>query len=304
MAKSRARQGYLKVEGGRVWYRIAGAGTGVPLVILHGGPGAPHDYLQPLEALGRERPVVFYDQLGCGRSDRPTAKSLWKVGRFVRELAEVRRALGLDRVHILGQSWGTMLAADYLLTRPAGVVSVIFADPAISIPRWIADANRLRRKLPKEVQVTLTRHEKDGDTSCLEYDAASFEFYKRHVCRLSPWPKPMHQMLRRVGNEVYNTMWGPNEFAATGTLKSYDRTARLREIAVPTLFVCGRYDEATPESTAFYARQVRGAEMVVFEKSAHMPHLEETAKYLRVIRDFLRLSERGWAAISKPSGAE
>lgn len=292
MAKSTGQEGYVKVEGGRVWYRIVGAGRGIPLLTLHGGPGAPHDYLQPLEGLARERPVIFYDQLGCGRSDRPASKSLWKVARFVRELAEVRRALRLERVHILGQSWGTMLATDYMLTRPAGVASVIFADPAISIPRWIADANRLRRNLPKEVQATLRRHEKDGDTSCIEYEAASFEFYRRHVCRLHPWPRPLHEMLRRIGNEVYNAMWGPNEFVATGTLKDYDRSARLAEIAVPALFICGRYDEATPESTAFYARKMARAEMVVFEKSAHMPHLEETPKYLRVVRDFLRRVER------------
>ncbi len=292
MAKQPARQGYVKVEGGRVWYRIAGGGSGLPLLTLHGGPGAPHDYLLPLGALGRERPVIFYDQLGCGRADRPASKSLWKVARFVRELGQVRRALGLDRVHILGQSWGTMLATDYLLRRPDGVASVIFADPAISIPRWIADAKHLRRGLPREVQATLTRHERDGDTSCLEYEAASLEFYRRHVCRLNPWPRPMHQMLRGIGTEVYNAMWGPNEFVATGTLKDYDRCPRLGEIAIPALFLCGRYDEATPESTAFYARKVRGAEMVVFEKSAHMPHLEETAKFLRVIRKFFHRVER------------
>jgi proline iminopeptidase len=292
MAGNRARKGFVRVEGGRVWYRIVGTGSGVPLLTLHGGPGAPHDYLEPLEALGDGRPVVFYDQLGCGKSDRPTDKALWRVERFVRELAQVRRALGLNRVHILGQSWGTILAVDYMLTRPAGVESLILADPAISIPRWMRDAARYRRKLPEAMQATLARHEKAGNMACLEYLGATLAFYKRHVCRLDPWPEPLHRTLRSFGTEVYSTMWGPNEFVATGTLKSYDRTSRLREISVPTLFLCGRYDEATPESTAFYARRIRGAATVVFEKSAHMPHLEETAKYLRVVRDFLRRLRR------------
>jgi proline iminopeptidase len=287
MARNRAREGFVRVEGGRVWYRIAGAAGRTPLLTVHGGPGAPHDYLEPLEALGAERPVVFYDQLGCGKSDRPANKALWKTGRFVRELAQVRRALGLSRVHLLGQSWGTMLAVDYTLTRPAGVESLILADPALSIPRWTRDAARYRRKLPSAMQATLARHEKAGDTACLEYQGAALAFYKRHVCRLDPWPEPLHRTLRAFGTEVYNTMWGPNEFVASGSLKNYDRTSRLREISVPTLLLCGRYDEATPESTAFDARRIRGAAMVVFEKSAHMPHLEETAKYMRVVRDFL-----------------
>ena len=290
MAK-RAREGFVPVEGGRVWYQIVGDGKGTPLITLHGGPGAPHDYLEPLEALGNERPVIFYDQLGCGKSDRPDNPKLWRVERFVKELAQLRVALKLDRVHLLGQSWGTMLAVDYLLTKPAGVASAILADPAISIPRWIADANRLRRKLPKSVRDTLDRHEKSGDLGCLEYQAATLAFYKRHVCRLDPWPEPMERMMRGIGGEVYSAMWGPNEFVATGSLKTYDRSARLKELSLPTLFLCGRYDEGTPESTAFYRRQVRSAEMVVFEKSSHMPQLEEPAKYLRVVRDFLHRVE-------------
>jgi proline iminopeptidase len=291
MAKQ-TREGFARVEGGRIWYRIVGTDReGIPLITLHGGPGAPHDYLEPLEALADERPVVFYDQLGCGKSDRPSNKKLWRVERFVKELAQLRHALKLDRIHLLGQSWGTMLAVDYLLTKPAGVASVILADPAISIPRWIVDANRLRRKLPSAVRATLDAHEKSGNLECLEYQAATLVFYKRHVCRLDPWPPAMERMMKGIGGEVYSTMWGPNEFVATGTLKSYDRSARLRELDLPTLFVCGRYDEGTPESTAFYRRQVRGAEMVVFEKSSHMPQLEETATYLRVVRDFIRRAE-------------
>lgn len=291
MAKRAVREGYVRVEGGRVWYRMVGAGPGTPLVALHGGPGAPHDYLEPLAALADERPVVFYDQLGCGKSDRPHNPRLWRVERFVAELARLRAALRLSRIHLLGQSWGTMLAVDYLLTRPAGVESTILADPAVSIPRWLADAKRLRRKLPSKLQATLNRHEQGGDTSCLEYQAASFEFYRRHVCRLDPWPKPLHQTMRGFGNEVYNTMWGPNEFLATGKLRNYDRTGRLKELQLPTLFLCGRHDEATPETTGFYARQVRGAGLVMFENSSHMPHLEETARYIRVLRDFLRRVE-------------
>jgi proline iminopeptidase len=123
--------GYIPVEGGRVWYKIVGAGTpGIPLLTLHGGPGYPHDYLEPLEQLAGERPVIFYDQLGCGRSDRPNDRALWRVDRFVRELAQVRQALGLERIHLFGHSWGAMLAVDYLLSG-ASAASLILASPAL-----------------------------------------------------------------------------------------------------------------------------------------------------------------------------
>ena len=105
------KEGHIEVEGGRVWYRVCGSGDETPLLLLHGGPGAPSYYLNPLEEISKDRPVIFYDQLGAGRSDRPVDASLWTVERFVRELGEVRRALGLDRVHVLGHSWGTMLGA-------------------------------------------------------------------------------------------------------------------------------------------------------------------------------------------------
>ena len=126
------KEGYINVEGGRVWYRVSGSGNETPLLLLHGGPGAPSYYLNPLDGISRDRPVIFYDQLGAGRSDRPTDTSLWTVDRYVRELGDVRAALGLDQVHILGHSWGTMLAVDYMLTQPEGVKSLILASPAIS----------------------------------------------------------------------------------------------------------------------------------------------------------------------------
>ncbi|MGH9660012.1 MAG: alpha/beta fold hydrolase, partial [Bryobacteraceae bacterium] len=159
------RQGWITVEGGAVWYKIAGAGERTPLLALHGGPGYPHDYLAPLEALSDERPVVFYDQLGCGRSGRPqNDPSLWVVERFVRELARVREALGLGRVHLFGHSWGSMLAVDALLDGARGVDSLVLASPALSIPRWLSDAARLRLLLPAHVQAVLEGHEAAGTT--------------------------------------------------------------------------------------------------------------------------------------------
>src|SRR5215472_17903448 len=155
-------EGYVNVPGGRIWYRIVGNGTRTPLVLLHGGPGAPSYYLNPLAKLGDERPVIFYDQLGAGRADKPTDITLWRVERFIQELSELRRALGLKQVHILGHSWGTMLAADYMLTKPAGVRSLILASPALSIRRWLEDAETLKGTLPQSVQDAIARHQSAG----------------------------------------------------------------------------------------------------------------------------------------------
>jgi proline iminopeptidase len=284
--------GYIPVEGGRVWYKIVGAGTpGIPLHTLHGGPGYPHDYLEPLEQLAAERPVIFYDQLGCGRSDRPNDPALWRIDRFVRELAQVRQALGLERIHLFGHSWGAMLAVDYLLSG-ASAVSLILASPALSIPRWMADAARLRKTLPADVQATLARHEAAGTTDTLRYRDATMQYYHRYLCRMDPWPEPMNRSHEASSGAVYREMWGPSELCATGNLIDYDRTGRLREIAVPTLYTCGRYDEATPEATAWYRSLTPAAEMLVFERSAHMPHLEESDAYLAALRAFLDQDEK------------
>jgi proline iminopeptidase len=284
--------GYIPVEGGRVWYKIVGAGTpGIPLLTLHGGPGYPHDYLEPLDQLAGERPVIFYDQLGCGRSDRPADRALWRIDRFVRELAQVRQALGLERIHLFGHSWGAMLAVDYLLSG-ASAASLILASPALSIPRWMADAAQLRKTLPADVQETLARHEAAGTTDTLRYRGATMQYYHRYLCRMDPWPEPMNRSHEASSGAVYREMWGPSELYATGNLIEYDRTGRLREIALPTLYTCGRYDEATPEATAWYRSLTPAAEMLVFERSAHMPHLEETDAYLAALRAFLDQDEK------------
>jgi proline iminopeptidase len=291
----RAGEGYIEVAGGRVWYRIEGSGPGTPLLLVHGGPAASSDYFQALTALGDERPVVFYDQLGCGRSDWPDDTSLWRTERFVEELGQVREALALDPVHILAHSWGTMLTVDYMLTQPEGVESLILASPALSIPRWLEDTAALVAALPPETQEILARNEAAGTTDSEEYVAATMEFYRRHVIRLDDLPHgpgmDLGELLSGVNMDVHNIMWGPSEYHVTGILKDYDRTDRLGEISVPTLFTAGRYDEATPGATAWYQSLVPGARLEIIEDASHMTMIEQPERYAQVIRDFLRSVE-------------
>lgn len=281
------QEGYVSVSSGLVWYQVINSGDAIPLLTLHGGPGFPHDYLEPLGNLANERPIIFYDQLGCGKSERPDDATLWQRNRFVEELSQIREALKLEQFHLFGHSWGSMLAVDYALTQPNGLVSLVLASPPLSIPCWLNDAEGYRLSLPVEVQEVLRKHEQQGTTDSEAYQSAAMEFYQRYLCRLNPWPEALKRASIGEGTPVYDTMWGPSEFFMTGNLLDYDCTTRLGEIDIPALFTCGRYDEATPDTTAWYQSLLPKSELVVFEQSAHHPHLEETEYYLQVIRNFL-----------------
>lgn len=292
-----AAVGMVAVPGGRVWTRCVGGGGAIPLVLLHGGPGCPSPYLEPFEALASERPVLFYDQLGCGESDRPTDPALWRIERFRLELDAVIAAQGGGPVHLFGHSWGSMLALDYALAHPARVASLILASPCLSMDRVRADMARLKAALPPAVLATIERCEAEATTASGAYTAAALVFYRRHLCRLPIWPEPLARAEAQWGWTVYHTMWGPAEFTPTGNLAGYERTDRLGALHAPVLYTCGRHDEITPESTAAYHALTPGSELRVFEHSAHLQHLEETPAYLDTVRGFLaRVEEHRDAA--------
>ena len=281
-------EGYIAVEGGQVWYEVVGSGSATPLLVLHGGPGAPSHYLKPLERIAVDRPVIFYDQLGAGRSSAPDDPALWTVERFVRELAQVRAALGLEEVHILGHSWGSMLAMDYMLTDPVGVKSLIFASPALNVNRWTNDARELLKALPEDARASIELHERLGTTNSQEYQDAVMGFYKMYLSRSEPWSEDLLHAFEGFNTELYGYMWGPSEFTATGTLREYNREADLPNLNLPVLFTAGRYDEATPETVRHFQSLVPGAELLIFENSAHMTMLDEPEAYAEAIRNFLK----------------
>jgi proline iminopeptidase len=274
----------------------------MPLVTVHGGPGATHDYLEPLEALASDRPVLFYDQLGAGKSDAPDDIGLWTNDRLVDELQRVLDTAGLDHVHLLGQSWGTMIAAEFALRAPGRVASLVLSDPLLSVPLFAAGTAALRAALPEGVREVLDRHEEAGTLDSEEYQDAAMEFYRRYVCRLDPWPEPLMRSFDQLNGTIYERMQGPNEFVITGIHKDYDITGRLGEINVPTLFICGRHGETRPEETTLYHSMTPGSELVIFEESSHLPHLEEPGPYLQVLRDFLQRAE-GTASTGGPGSA-
>ena len=288
-----APEGFVEVPGGRVFYTTMGAGDKTPLLLLHGGPGGRSCGFSVLKDLASDRRVIRYDQLGSGRSDRPTDLKLWTTARFVDELDALRNALGLRDVHILGHSWGGTLATEYLLTKgQRGVKSVILSSPLISTPRWIADARRLRSTLPEPVQSALDKCEAvetADDRAC----QAANEVFEEHFVRGAKTLPPVPECEGITGgDQVYRHMWGAAEFTATGVLRDYDRTERLGELRVPVLFLAGRHDEAAPETIADFQQRVPGAKIRVFENSAHSTYRTETAEYVKTVRQFLEDADR------------
>lgn len=286
---SNAREGFIQVDGGRVWYMRVGNGPGTPVLLLHGGPGSSHFGLKPLLALADERPVILYDQLGSGRSDRPTDTTLFTVDRYVRELQTLRDSLGLTDVHLYGHSWGAMLAEAYMATKPAGVRSLMLSSPLVTTAQWTHDADSLIRLLPDSVQQAIATNEAANTTDSPAYAAAMDAYYARHL-RRQPVANPADADSSKsaFGSLVYNYMWGPSEFTSTGTLKTFDATAWLRQITVPTLFLAGEFDEATPSSTKQFSTLVPGAQFVMIPNSGHATPNDNLPALLAALRPFLK----------------
>jgi proline-specific peptidase len=284
-----AEERRVEVTGGSVWTARLGPDEGTPALLLHGGPGAASDYMHPLaERLADHRPVVVYDQLGCGRSDIPDDTSLWTVDRSVAEVDQVRAALGLERCHLLGQSWGGWLAIEYMARGTRGVERLVLASTSASIPEFMAGARGLIEALPEPHRTVLIELGAKGQYDHPDYQAAVDVFYHRHLCRADPWPDALLRSSAQMdGNQVYLTMNGPTEFDVIGRLREWDRTPDLGRIDVPTLVTCGRYDEITPSCSETITHGIPGARMHVFERSAHCAHLEEPDDYARVVEAFL-----------------
>jgi proline-specific peptidase len=287
-------EGTVPFKGYHTWYRRVGSCVPgkYPLLVLHGGPGACHNYLKSLEgiaAYGRE--LIFYDQLGCGHSTIPSNPDLWTVDLYKEELDVIRNALKLDRVHILGQSWGGMLAMEYALTQPKGVISMVVASSPASMDIWVSEANRLIDYLPGEMREALKTGEATEVRDTPEYQAAFNEYYHRHVCMLDPYPDFIAQSLNNMG-EPYGVMQGSGEFVVTGKLKGWDITDKLSTITIPTLLTSGVMDEATPLIVKEIYDRIPGCEWELL-LGTHMVHAELSEQYNRLVEDFFSRKESG-----------
>ncbi len=294
-------EGRMEWEDGWTWYRLEGKLSDegpAPVVILHGGPGAASDYVEPIATLSRRagRPCVLYDQIGCGRSQHlpGVPAEFWNVELFRRELDRLVAHLGLaQRYHVLGQSWGGMLGMEHALTQPAGLRSLVIANSPASMRLWVQEANRLRSLLPNDVQETLTRHEEAQTTDSAEYKAAVMTFYERHLCRI-PFPEELQRSFAQMEDDptVYETMNGPSEFHVIGKLKGWDITPRLNEVSVPALVISGEHDEATPTVVRPLVEALSDVRWELFAGASHSTHLEQPDRFLEIVEAFLSAHDR------------
>ncbi len=279
-------EGLLPVPGGNIWYRVSGDRSATPVILLHGGPGYSSYYLRILDSLGADRPTIRYDQLGSGKSGQTTDTLLFTIPHFVAELDSLRRALTTGRVHLLGHSWGTILALEYYRVHPEQVASLILASPALDIPAWERHARELLRTLPDSAQEAIRLREADGNFAAPDYQAALADFYGRYVW-LRPVQVDLDSTLQTVNMAMYTYMQGPSEFTITGTLKRYDATPFLPQVRVPTLYTVGEFDEANPVTVRRFADLTPGAQIAVIPSAAHITTWDAPHEMLTVVRDFL-----------------
>ncbi|KAF2653599.1 prolyl aminopeptidase [Lophiostoma macrostomum CBS 122681] len=281
------------------WYGVVGtpSPTNPPLILAHGGPGAGHSYLVYLSYLHTHYgiPLIFYDQLGCGRSTHLPHKagdeSFWTVDLFISELDDLIDFFELrdSGFYFYGQSWGGMLGGAWASRRPLGLRKLVLADAPASVPLMGIGVQGLVAQLPEGVRKALEEADREGDWESDEYKEACMVFYKRHVCRLEEWPECLEISLRELEEDptVYGTMYGPSELTVTGNLKEWEGFSQAHKIDVETLLINGRYDEVQDISVAPWFHAIPKVKWIQLEKSSHMGHLEQPERYMRVIAAFL-----------------
>jgi len=265
-------------------------GTGdETLLCLNGGPGLPCDYVRDCHSWISDKgyKVIAYDQLGCGQSDKPKDKELWNVKRYANELNTIIKTLNLKNIHLLGQSWGTILGMEYAVTYPNIVKSLIMDNGVADVPHLISELNRLREALGSETVKMMLRHEAEGTLDHPEYQAAITILNYRHVCRLDEWPESIHASLNDWNMDVYGTMQGPNEFLYIGNLKEWNRINEMKKVKTPSLITVGMHDELPPSCALKMHNALPNSVIKVFKNSSHMPFYEEPEEYFKTLINFI-----------------
>ncbi|KAI4597987.1 hypothetical protein KJ359_003795 [Pestalotiopsis sp. 9143b] len=282
------------------WYKIVGDianSSHPPLIALHGGPGAGHEYLSSLTDLLDQYgiPLIFYDQIGCGRSthlrDKMGDEAFWTFDLFTAELDNLIDHLRIRNrgFYLLGQSWGGMLAGIFAARRPRGLIKLVIAGSPASFPLFVEGGKRLRANLPADIREILEEGDRTGQLDTPEYERASTFFYKQHVCRIDPMPEPIKKAFENLKDDptAYNTMQGPSEIVVNGNLKDWDGSKEAENINVDTLLLNGRYDEVPELCVEPWFRAIPKIKWVVFENSSHMSHWEERERYMELVGTFL-----------------
>ena len=283
--------GRMPFQGFETYYRIVGEKTDLaPLLLIHGGPGSTHNYFEVLDSLAEtsHRQIISYDQIGCGESYVEGHKELWNLQTWTDELIALRQWLHLDRVHLLGQSWGGMLIMAYLIDcKPEGVESVILSSTLSSSTLWSHEQQRLIAFMPVEEQEAIAEAVRTGNFEAPAYLKANEHYTALHADEITADSPECLRRKKRFGLESYIEAWGPNEYTPTGTLKDFDYTARLREIAQPTLVISGTNDECTPLIAKTMYDAIPHARWELLDGARHMTFIDQTDNYIRILTHWL-----------------
>lgn len=288
-------EGYVEVNGIRIFYERFGKGNKHRLLTLHGGPGGTHDYLLPIADMAKlDYDVVFYDQFGCGKSDYPKSESDYSLDYAVEEVDGVRKALfGDNKINLFGNSWGGMLSLAYAIKYQKNLVTLTSSSGLSSIPETVREMHRLISMLPDQYRKGIEEHESKGEFDHPDFVEATEYFMRQHVLRMDKWPDEVTRMLEMTEKRgTYLKMNGPSEFTIIGLIKDLDFTDELSKIKVPTLLTCGKYDEVTPEIQEGMHRRISSSKVEIFQNSSHLQFWEERDLYMKKLDEFIRSHDR------------
>ncbi len=284
------KDGFLTIKDNKIYYKIYGYKiNNIPLILVHGGPGVNHIYLETISDLSDERPVVLYDQLGCGYSDKVSSQESYNLDYYREELKILIENLGYEKVNLLGSSWGTIVVAEYVTNYESPVINkIILSGSCLDVSMWINDQRENMKKISEEYYNVIIDCEDRKDFSNLNYKKSIMEFYSKYLCRSNPWPEILIRSFEILNEDLYNNLWGPSEFTCTGRLKDYSILHKLKDIKVPVLYTVGEYDECTPATAELYKNNTPGSQLIVFPGASHTHHIEKQNEFNNTIRDFLK----------------
>ena len=288
----REGEGYVSVPGGRLWYRVVGSGRRTPLLVVHGCCGVGSYYLAPLAALADQRPVIFFDQIDNGRSDRTNDTTYWRMPQLVEEIRRVRETLGLREIHLYAHSFGAAIATEYMLTRPRGVRSLVLSGAQLDMSRSAEDFAPLLAALPDSMQRAIVDHERYGTTSAPAYQRAMLQFMRQYHARRLPWSADLDSSMAHANAAMATFIYGAGPTQITGWMRRYKHGAELSAIEIPTLLMLGKYDYTSVASARYYQTLIPGSRVAVFDESGHLPMQDEPEKYVGLLRAFLRSTEQ------------
>jgi proline iminopeptidase len=284
-------EGILPVRGGRIWYKVSGTGAGTPMVLVHGGPGAGSYYLKPFEAIGDDRRVIRYDQLGAGKSDRLTDTTLMNIPRFVEELDSLRRALRIEKWFVNGHSWGTVVALEYYKAYPDHVAGIVFGGSVFDWRAYAREVDAWIKQMSDSSRRAIAAWRKNPADTTPAFKAATEEFWGKFVVRADKTADG-DSTISGFGAEQYSYMQGAYEFDVVGTLKNYDARADLPRIKVPVLSTTAEFDEVGPKTVEAHAKLIPGAKFILYKGAAHITTWDAPDANVKDVREFLRSVDR------------